>query len=101
MFIEAFVLAKIALFGKALFLALVCGALAMCAMCMGFSIFFSLRFYVALSFFSITPNGLFSQPLKTHHSVDNQLVNIYIVCLNLQANKYLSQKACRYGWKTR
>lgn len=41
-----------------------------------------------------------SQTLKTHQSVDNQLVNSFIMCFNLQANKYLSEKACRYGWKT-
>lgn len=46
-------------------------------------------------------NSLISQTLKTHHSVDNQLVTFFIVCLKLQANKYLSEKACRYGWKTR
>lgn len=41
-----------------------------------------------------------SQTLKTHYIVDNQLINIFNVFLKLQANKYLSQKACRYGWKT-
>jgi len=41
-----------------------------------------------------------SQPLKTHYIVDNQLINSFIKHLKLQANKYLSQKACRYAWKT-
>jgi len=44
--------------------------------------------------------SIFSQALKTGYNVDNQFITSFNKFVKLQANTYLSKKACRYGWKT-